>query len=657
MSSMTHWKEKWTRRRSVALAAAVIAAVAATGQLAGASPDRQVQVVNADGSSGLSGPEPVEIHELPLPPVVAPGAACTAAVNPHKTGCIGRDGGLQQSGAFLPDGKHVIAVVRFGGAPAAPDPAAIYTGVQMIIVRSDGGLFPNGDAWKCVTCGVPAGNQVGRTTGMDTPQAFPDGKRLFVGTSVIDCGRHLLIDPGCTPDQVHIYPVRWNVTADGSGPGGSMRELRLHPDGIHLGFNSVSISNGKFGQFAYLGRLVFNPNPTTGTPLAPRYDLAAVNRLFDADPQAQPVSVDPKNPAKLKINPDAKPVGELRGFSGSGDEVTYIGYPAESSNIDVFAANLATGKVRRLTAHPEYTDPVGISPDDKWTVAMDTRGSNRQMFLAAMRDVPPITDLITTSATSSTRNNGQRRFFQPILIDHRGDRGDYIGQQLNAGDGAEGSISDPYWNGRADPQWSPDGTQVAYWQAFVVPPACGGTNPLPCHTSTEPGGRDARMMIATLTDRKPLKNPKIKKISDTVPWGTPYVPGSAALERAYPPQGTYTLDGRKSGTAHITITENAARTGITTIEVTYTDFRDTGRYRLNGTEKVTTTNPSPTLNAVDWWSDLVQTDGHGAVHATKKTSPDGFHLTIDILTNHFQATGTLTTTVDGTVYTQPANGT
>ncbi|XVQ11818.1 hypothetical protein ACQP1W_04300 [Spirillospora sp. CA-255316] len=96
----------------------------------------------------------------------------------------------------------------------------------------------------------------------------------------------------------------------------------------------------------------------------------------------------------MKFNSEAITVGELRGFSGSGREVTYIGYPAESSNIDVFAADLKTSKVRRLTAHPEYIDPIDISPDDRWTAAMDTRGTDHQMFLAGMRGIPPVTDLI-----------------------------------------------------------------------------------------------------------------------------------------------------------------------------------------------------------------------------------------------------------------------
>jgi hypothetical protein len=41
-----------------------------------------------------------------------------------------------QSGNFLPDGNHVVAILNFTGAPASPDPGRIYTGLQVILVRS-----------------------------------------------------------------------------------------------------------------------------------------------------------------------------------------------------------------------------------------------------------------------------------------------------------------------------------------------------------------------------------------------------------------------------------------------------------------------------------------------------------------------------------------
>jgi hypothetical protein len=378
--------------------------------------------------------------------------------------------------------------------------------------------------------------------------------------------------------------------------------------------------------------------------------------MFQAGLDKRVLTVNPSKPNQLLVNKQAIEVGEFRGWTKNGREAMYVGYPFESSNIDLFAADLQTGKVRRLTRNPGYVDPVDSSPDDNWIVAMDTRATDRQSFVAAMRAIPPVTDLITTSAVSSVRNNGQRRFFQPYLIDRYGDRGNYNGQQLNAGNGAAGSISDPNWNGMADPRWSPDGTAVVYWQAMVTSPACGGVNPLPCPVSTEPGGRTSRMMIARLTSRKPLpiRTQPIAPIADTIAWGTPYIPGSAAPVRALIPAGTYTLRGLIWGTAQVVVTHTADDLNIDTVSVTYHNYSDDLVHFLNGTESVRGSRPNPLTTVVDWYSNLFQ---NGIDTGTKLTSADGFHLNINILTNLFNATGTLTTTIDGQVFTQPANGT
>jgi hypothetical protein len=596
-------------------------------------------------------PEKIQVTEMPLPPAApsdGPGA-CTEVVNPNRTGCIN----AAQSGSFLPDGRHVLVAVKFTGAPPAPEPTYIYQGWKIILVKADGGKFPNGDPWKCLTCGVPVQNAVDTNSAWDYPQSFLDGKRSLAGTNVIDCSPFKLADDRCTPEQIHIYPIRWNVHADGTGKGGSIRELRLHPDNVHLGFNAISIANGRFDQFGYFGRLEFNPSPETGEPKAPRYELSHVTRLFQDGLQNRVLTVDPEHASQLKINYNGIEIGEFRGFSRNGREVFYVGYPFESSNIDLFAADMPTGRVRRLTDNPEYADPIDASPDDKWMVVEDTRGSDRQMFLAAMRGVPPITDLLTSGAVSSVRNNGERRFFQPYLLDHDGDRGNYQGQQLNAGDGKPGSISDPNWNAMADPRWSPDGTRVVYWQTEVTSPACGGSNPLPCPQSTEPGGRRYRVMMARFTNRRPIAIVPPAPVSDVVPWGTPYVPSSRTPSRARIAEGTYTLKGALSGWAKVTIQDAPDHSAISGVSVVYSDYSDTPGNIINGTERVAESHPKPTTDALVWRSNLIQS---GKVSATKLTSADGFNLTIDILANIFQATGSLTTTVDGRTYRQPANG-
>lgn len=599
-------------------------------------------------------PEPIEITELPLPPV-APTleeGSCTPDINPLRSGCILQTGGLVQLGSFLPDNNHVIARVNFTGAPPSPDPASIYTGDQFIIIKADNATFSDGSPWKCLTCGVPENNTRGHTDELGYPQSFRGGKKLLLGSNILECGGFDIGSDECTPERTYLYPIRWNTAVDGSGEGGILRELRLHPDDIHIGFNSFTFDGKQLGQTAYVGRLVFNPSPTTGLPLSPRYEITNITALFSDSPQYAPILVEGD---KIRLNPDQITVGEFRGFSGSGKEATYVGYPKESSNIDVFAVDLATGATRRLTSHPEYCDPIDISADDEWIAIMDTRGSGRQMFIAGMRNIPPLIDLVATTVTASTRNNGPRRFFQPYLLDRYGDRGDYYGQQINgAGDGSAGSFNDPLWNGLADPRFSLDVTRVAYWQSLVVSPACGGVNPLPCPNSTELGGRTERALIARFTERRPKAVQPVDYMVEKIPWGTPYEPGLTLPSLTLPTDGVYTLDGLASGSAEVVLTGAADGTSLLSVAVTYTNFSDDGLTFLNGFENVTSQNPSITLNVVDWYSDLIQS---GETQATKKTSVDGFHLTIDVMLNNFDANGTLTTTINGTEYKQPANGT
>lgn len=205
--------------------------------------------------------EPIKVIELPLPPVTLneTEGGCTRQVNPHGTGCIGANSSNLLSGNFLPDGDHVTASLVFTGAPASPDPRSNYTGLNLIIVRTNGTLFPNGDAWKCITCGVPTDQQYGLTSSMDYqyPQAFADGTRVLAGSYIIDCGTAQLTSPECSPDKVHIYPLRWNTSPTGSGAGGSIRELRKHPDDIHLTFNAISYSGSTVSQLKQR-----RPNPT-----------------------------------------------------------------------------------------------------------------------------------------------------------------------------------------------------------------------------------------------------------------------------------------------------------------------------------------------------------------------------------------------------------
>lgn len=588
-------------------------------------------------------PEPIEVYELPLPPTIAntTEGACTLDINPRGTGCITQWGLI--SGDFSPDGRHVLAGATFVGAPAD----SIYTGAQLFYIKVDGTTFPNGDPWKCITCGVPVANQNGVTLSVDYPQTFTDGTRAMAGTIIIDCGSAQLTSAACTPNSTHFYPIRVSDTADddGTGTGLYIRELRLHPDQAHFTFNSFISSGGALGELTAIGRLQFNE-------AGARYD--AINVTILSNPYLPPAWTFDGD--QMYFNKSSISVGELRGLTGTGKEVTYIGNPWESCNIDLFAVDLSTGAVRRITAHPEYADPISVSPNDQWQVVMDTRASGRDMFMSGLRNIPPVIDMVTVTVASSVRNNGVRRFFQPWLIDHDGDRGTYFGQQINAaGNGSSGAINDPNWNGGADPRWSLDGTLVQYFQWLAVAPACGGSNPLACETSPYADGRAERVMIANLTSRTPLPVVDVPDISDDIPWGLKYTPGMTIPAAPVPPAGQYTLSGESSGSADVTIIlDSSTNASVSSVAVTYHDYSDDGVNFLTGFENATITPINITMSQWDWYSDIKSTGPE--YNGSKVTSEDGFHLQLDVLHNFFNATGTLTTTIDGVdTWYQPCN--
>jgi hypothetical protein len=533
--------------------------------------------------------------------------------------------------------------IAFAGAPAT-GPSSIYSGQQVLLVRTDGKTFPNGDAWKCLTCGVSVGPDVitGNTAGQASgyqyppPHALPGDKQALVGNGILSCGNYKLEDTNCTPANTQVLPIYWGTSPLGkaNGPATNGREWRLSPDGVHLAWDTLDLA--AFNEVPFVGRLTFNQG-------LQRYDLTNVSAL----PNGSPYELQSGN--TLKFVPHQM-IGELRGWTSDGTGILGI-QSGESDNVDAWSTSLATGKSTLLTNHAEYTDPMFMSPDGRYLLAEQVLGSGRLDFISGMQGVPPITDqLSTTGYVSGIRNNLNRRFFLPWLVqldkNPLGSNGilPNKSQQVNAG-------GDPNWNAAADPVWLADST-AAVWTENL---ACGA-NPSPhqCSDSTEPGARNSRVMIARFAVRPSTPTPP-KPVSDTVPWGIPYTYGDPLpVPSASLPTGTYTVNGRLFGSATVVVTGSA--TQLTSIAVTYKNFSDKLGYVINGTESVSQIpGASPFSQQVTWNDNLTQFGRH---FGTKVTSPGGFTLGFQVLIfNNFQATGTMTTTIDGTTYTQPANGT
>ena len=573
------------------------------------------------------------VSELPLPPT-APSSStgsCTTAINPNDTGCITDVG----SPGFYWDKHYVFAGVDYAGAPAAPDPGSIYTGNQMLLVKTDGTTFPNGDAWKCMTCGIPAANIGAGYTPLSYPpaHALPGDTKALVGNGILDCGGLQLSDPACTPAEEHIHTIDLGGQPIGGTIGGlSTREWRLDPDGVHLGWNGLVENAGTYDEFAFFGRLTWNATTSA-------YDLTNITMMFNPSSQYLPFKVVSGN--QLQWNPVGF-IGEFRGFSADGQSALGI-FPMQSNSMEGVSTSLATGKSIPVTYHAEYTDPMFPSPDGKWMVNDEVLGSGRDDFMNGMEGLPELTDQITTAFVAQIRNNDQRRFFNPVITS----TSNFImSERANPG-------SDPNWNARADPVWLADSTAIVYQEAMVTAPDCGGVNPLPCPVSTEPGGRTTRLMIARFPGLKKSTPRAPAPVSDSVPWGTPYTVGNPIPVRPILPTGTYTLKGTYGGSATVVINTDASDSLVMKVSVTYNNYNGDLIDRVNGTESVTRQTDA-FFGQETWVENLTST---GPFHSQSKlTSPGGFTLGFKTLLNDFEPTGWMTTTVDGNTYLQPAPG-
>jgi hypothetical protein len=162
-------------------------------------------------------------------------------------------------------------------------------------------------------------------------------------------------------------------------------------------------------------------------------------------------------------------------------------------------------------------------------------------------------------------------------------------------------------------------------------------------------------MLAVLTSRKPEPNPKVAPVSNNVPWGVPYAPGSAVPNRTLLPSGKYTLKGVR-GSANVTVVDNPSNASLlSSISVSYSNYSLDGKNSINGTQSTALTGSSNPLDTTQTFHDDLSASGQNK--GTEVTSePGGYTIapTASLVHGTYEPTGTLTTTLNGKVYSQPA---
>jgi len=445
---------------------------------------------------------------------------------------------------FHPDGDHLIWVGSLIGE----------TGMHVMISRIDGSDY------TCLTCPLGA-------LPFAKPDVFSDGRRILVGNQaalgtplplpfvspfadaetvpILECTPSLL---DCLSAALVYVRVPYDPDDTALFANQRVREFRTAPDGVHIGWTQ--------------GRATV---PLTLIPVigelrreADHYELDNVEVLIDLSP-ALSARADGTYDFSLPLS------GEIKRFTAGGAAVALF-HPENAFNGDPSLVDLASGATRRLTRHPDYDEPVDISPDGRWLVVGSKR-SNDPAFdvLAAFGLVerPAFVELagsVLYSGWAFAGNGNRNRGLDTWLLDTTAERGDYIGQQLS---------DDRCYGGFERQHWNSDGTRVAKREQIRPQlsdaPQCQG---IPA----------ARVVVYELTSRQPIPpEDRIPAVSTPeVPWAVSITDVKSAPTVA---PGVYVVRGRVFGEARVDLSAVG-----TAIAVEYDNYSDDGLQVLNGSE-------------------------------------------------------------------------
>jgi hypothetical protein len=443
--------------------------------------------------------------------------------------------------------------------------------VEVLSIATDGSDL------TCLTCGVAP--EVAQP--LLKPIAFADGRRIAVrvgNQNPLTAADHAILE--CAPsvascDRAELVPLVPPAATDPAVTQ-DQRELRLAPDGEHVGISQVRTSTtGENTLVAIVGKL---------RRTATTYELD----------EARVVS----------------PHGELKSFTPDGGSVLVAVFspgPYETANPDVVSIDLATGRQDRVTAAPDYDEPVEVSPDGNWYVVGSGRGSGLFETVSQVRRpslLGPALDPLTAYLFAHHRPD----LLEGWLVRTGTEGLGAIGQRIPAPEGG--------YDGRPIYNWRPDGTAITYWEGKG--------------SGFEPNPVDTRLVVAELVDRSPVR-PLTATASPTPEWA-PHLAGFVPPAQPRP----QSRPGAVTGSATVEVTEVAD--GVI-VEVTYHGFADSAGWVIDGTERAERHGGSTTYTA-----DLTLSGAH-----------TGF-LRADAVISLAAIDGEVTSSVDGRELTLPLPG-
>jgi hypothetical protein len=430
----------------------------------------------------------------------------------------------------------------------------------------------DGDDLACLTCEVERPS----TGPLLKAIAFRDGQRILVRVgeqTPVTNGTHAVVE--CSPSvadcaSATIVPIEVPATDDAAVQQ-PQRELRLAPDDTTVGFSQVrTAEDGATAFVASVGRL---------RRAEDRYvidDARAVTRL-----------------------------GELKNFTPDGGSVlisAFTSLPDRAADPDVVRIDLATGDQSDVTDNGDYDEDIAFAPDGQSYAVFSGRGTGLFETVSQVRrpnDIGPGIEALFSYLFA----NHRAELLEPWLVPAGAEQDGELGQLLNPGSLDEG------WDARTLVGWHPDGDRLLFWEDRGDPfdaPTADGT----------------RIVVVRLTDRAPSPAPAAEP-SPTPSWAPSlagYVPPALPLAAS--------RQGAVGGRVTVSFEPSADQPGGGTIEVTYEDYTDDGKWVIDGTERAEF--EGGLTGASDYTADLVLSGDHeGYLRADAVIAPGSIDGTIE----------------------------